>query len=121
MAWTSWLDGIPIIGKLFSDAGDIIKEAVVDKDKQNQILETLETIKQTIGKEMYIKELETKTIPWVDGLHKMGRQILNALTLGTVVTLLLCGKTITPEVALILGGGNMVYQWVKGRGESSPL
>ena len=113
----SWLEGIPIIGKLFSDTGDIIKEAVTDKDKQNAILGNLETIKQTVDKEMYIKELETKTIPWIDGLHKLARSILNVLVVIAVVVLMLMGKTITPEVALLLGGGNVAYQIIKGTGQ----
>jgi len=111
----SWLEGIPIIGKLFSDTADIIKQAVTDKDLQNQILGNLETIKMQVDKEAYIKELETKTIPWVDGLHKMARSILNVCVILAVVILMLYGKTITPEVALILGGGNVAYQIIKGK------
>ena len=57
-----WLDSL---GKIFSDTGDIVKEVVVDKDKQNAILEKLETAKQVIVKEIYLKELDTKTVPWV--------------------------------------------------------
>ena len=63
------------------------------------------------------KELETKTIPWVDALHKMGRQILNLLVVIATVVLMLSGKTITPEVALLLGGGNVAYQLIKRVGK----
>jgi len=112
-----WLESIPIIGKLFSDTTDIIKEVVVDKDKQNAILENLEAIKLAMDKEIYIKELEVKTIPWVDALHKMGRQILNLLVVIATVVLMLCSKTITPEVALLLGGGNVAYQLIKKAGK----
>jgi len=111
-----WLESIPIIGKLFEDTGSIIKEVVVDKDKQNAILENLEQIKQGIEKEIYIKELETKTIPWVDAAHKCFRSILNVLVIIATVLLMLSGKTITPEVALLLGGGNVAYQLIKGVG-----
>ena len=113
-----WLESIPIIGKLFSDTTDIIKEVVVDKDKQNAILENLEVIKLTMDKEIYIKELETKTIPWVDAAHKSFRSILNLIVVIATVTLMLCSKTITPEVALLLGGGNVAYQIIKGKGRS---
>ena len=113
----NWLSAIPIVGRLFGDTADIIKEAVTDKDAQNAILENLESIKLIIGKEIYIKELETKTIPWIDGLHKLGRQLLNLATILVVAGLLLLDKEITPTVALILGGGNVTYQWVKGRGK----
>lgn len=113
----TWLSAIPIIGDLFKDTADIIKEVIVDKDAQNRILGSLESAKQNITKEIYIKELETKTIPWVDGLHKMGRQLLNVITIAATVILLLSGVTITPEVALIMGGGNVAYQIIKGPGK----
>lgn len=113
----SWLEGIPIIGKLFEDTTDIIKEAVVDKDKQNAIIENLDTIKMTIEKEIYIKELETKTVPWIDAVHKMGRQILNILSIIVVAILALKNIEITPTMALVLSGGNVAYQLIKGKGK----
>ena len=112
-----WLKAIPIIGKLFENTTDIIKEVVIDKDQQNKILENLEVIKLAMEKDMYLKELEIKTVPWVDALHKMGRQILNVLIMVAVVWLMLSGKTITPEVALLLGGGNVAYQLIKKAGK----
>lgn len=112
-----WLDSIPIIGNLFKDTADIVKEVVVDKDQQNKILENLEAVKLAMEKELYLKELETKTIPWVDALHKMGRQILNIIVVIVVAILMLTGKVITPEVALLLGGGNVAYQIIKGTGK----
>ena len=113
-----WFESIPIIGTLFKDTTDIIKEVVVDKDAQNKILESLDTLRMQVDKEIYIKELDTKTIPSIDALHKMGRQLLNFVTIIAVVVLSLCHVTITPEMALIMGGGNVVYQWVKGKGNS---
>uniref|UniRef100_A0A6M3JA39 Uncharacterized protein n=1 Tax=viral metagenome TaxID=1070528 RepID=A0A6M3JA39_9ZZZZ len=115
----SWLSGIPIIGKLFEDTADIIKEAVTDKDKQNAILGNLETIKIQIDKEIYIKELETKTVPWVDALHKMARVILNETVIVATVVLCLSNIEITPSIALILGGGNVAYQLIKGAGNKT--
>jgi len=113
----NFLESIPIIGKIFDRTANIIQEAVLDKDKANEILENLDTIRMTVEKEVYVKELETKTVPWIDGLHKLGRQILNLLVIIAVCLLMLSGKTITPEVALILGGGNIAYQFVKGKGK----
>ena len=111
------LSSIPIIGKIFDRTADIVQEAVTDKDAQNQILENLESIKQQVNKELYIKELETKTIPWVDALHKMGRQIINLVTIVAVTVLLLRNIDITGPAALVLGGGNVAYQVIKGRGK----
>jgi len=66
--------------------------------------------------ETYLKELDTKTIPWVDAMHKMGRQLLNLFNLVAVVWLMLEGKSISPEVVLLLGGPNVAYQIIKGKG-----
>lgn len=67
--------------------------------------------------EPYIEELKAKTIPWIDGLHKMGRQILNAYTISMVFVLLMTGHAVTPEAAALIGGPNMIYQFIKGKGE----
>lgn len=106
------LSFIPIVGKLIDGTRDIVDQVVVDKDKRNEIFGNLEQLRQQV----YMAELATKTIPWVDGLHKMGRQILNVLTIIAVVVLLLLGIEITPTIALILGGGNVSYQLIKGKG-----
>lgn len=111
------LNPLEWVGRLFSTADkamDIAKEAVTDKDKANELIAHLEELKTTT---MYIAELETKTVPWIDGLHKMGRQILNVLVIIAVVLLMLTGHTITPEVAVILGGPNVAYQLIKGKGK----
>jgi len=107
------LSSIPIIGKLIDGTRDIISQVVVDKDKRNEIFANLEQLRQ----EVYMAELGTKTVPWVDALHKMGRQILNIATIAAAVTLLLLGVEITPTIALILGGGNVSYQLIKGSGK----
>ena len=107
------LSSIPIVGKLIDGTRDIVSQVVVDKDKRNEIFGNLERLRQ----EVYLAELGTKTVPWVDALHKMGRQILNIATIGAVVTLLLLGIEITPTIALILGGGNVSYQLIKGSGK----
>jgi len=113
----SFLEAIPFIGKLFSDTTDIIKEVVVDKDKQNEIIGNLDRVRQAINKEIYIKELETKTVTWVDALHKMGRQILNMVTIIGVFIILILDIDISAPAAAIIGGPNMVYQYVKKIGK----
>ena len=108
----TWLKTIPIIGDLVTGTTDIIKEVVVDKDKQNEIIGNLQQIKEQV----YIQELQTKTIPWVDAVHKMGRQILNALSIIAVTTLIVMEIEITQYHVLLLGGPNLAYQLIKGRG-----
>lgn len=112
-----YLESIPFIGGLFKETISIAKEAVTDKDKQNELIGSIEKLEQNIGRELYILELKTKTIPWVDAIHKMGRQITNNLTIVIVCVLMLKGIEITPTTALILGGGNVAYQVVKGKGK----
>ncbi len=113
----SWVKAIPIIGELFKDTTDIIKETITDKDKQNAILGNLKQIEFTLEKDIFLAALQTKTVAWLDGLHKMSRPILNLVTIIAVVVLSLSGKTITPELALILGGPNLAYQLIKGKGK----
>lgn len=104
----SFVSAIPLIGK----AVDIIDQVVEDKDKKNEILAALGQAKEAT----YALELRTKTVPWIDGLHKMGRQILNLLTLIAVVVLIALGHEITQWDVLLLGGSNTAYQIIKGRG-----
>jgi len=69
--------------------------------------------------EAYIEELRAKTIPWIDGVHKIGRQILNAITIiGTFVAMAF-GHNITPTEVALLTGGNIAYQLIKGKGRST--
>jgi len=113
----SFLDWIPIVGKLVGKGMDIADQAVEDKDKANELKAILLQLQDKSKESIYLAELNTKTIPWIDGIHKLGRQILNVITIIAVIVLLLTGHTITPEVALILGGPNAIYQFVKGKGK----
>ena len=113
----SLLNAIPIIGRMFGtvdNAIDLAKEAVVDKDKQNALIAHLEEIKTGVA---YIEELRTKTIPWMDGLHKMGRQILNLIIIIAWCVAAGLGHEFTQWDVFILGGGNTAYQLIKGKGK----
>lgn len=98
---------------LFSQAGNLASEAIEDKDKRNELNAVLEQLKQQV----YITELKTQTIPWVDALHKMGRQIISLTTIimvGIVVSL-------NPDIEIwkILSGAGpgAVYTLLKGTGQ----
>jgi hypothetical protein len=104
---------IPLIGKVLDRTADIVEKAVVDKDQRNQIIGSLNEVANMV----YLAELQTKTIPWVDATHKMGRQILNFASISAAVTLILLGYEITSQVALLLGGPNVAYQLIKGKGK----
>lgn len=62
----------------FKDVTNIISEAVEDKDKANEINRKL----MMAAEATYKTELNVKTVPWVDALHKMGRQITGYLGYG---------------------------------------
>ena len=107
------LSSIPIIGNLIDSARDIASQAVTDKDKRNEIFRILDQLKS----ELHLAELATKTIPWVDALHKMGRQINNFMLIWVVLILGLLDITITQNMVFLMGGGNLAYQIIKGRGK----
>jgi len=113
----AWWEAIPIIGQLFSKTTDLISEAIPDKDKANAIIGNLEELKRKIEETVYLKELETKTIPWVDALHKMGRQIMNYVAVGYCMVSILYQHQITQEELLLIGGPNIAYQLIKGKGK----
>ena len=62
----------------FNKVTDLISEAIEDKDKANEIKREL----MRAAEATYNKELSTKTVPWVDALHKMGRQITGYIGYG---------------------------------------
>jgi len=102
---------------IFNKTADIVKETVLDKDAQNKILENLELTKLTIENRLLQIELSTKTIPWVDALHKMGRQITNYLMLLFGFILVMLDKDLSGPAGMIMGGGNLAYQVIKGKGK----
>ena len=108
------LDWIKNVFGLLDKTADIVKEAVTDVDKANEIIGNIEQIK--VGSS-YLAELATKTIPWIDGLHKMGRQIINVITIIVVVVLVAIDHEITQYDVMLLGGGNFAYQIIKGKGK----
>lgn len=106
MSFLDWLNPI-------NKALDIAGEYVEDKDKANELRAHLEEIKQQV----YITELQTKTVPWVDAMHKMGRQILSLLSLAVPAVLLWHNPDTNPAAlaAIVAPGG--IYNYIKGRGQ----
>ena len=101
------------IGKLIDGTRDLIGQAITDKDKRNEVLGGLDRLEG----EIHLAELATKTIPWVDAVHKMGRQIMNALTILVVLIFGLLDVEISQPMMFLMGGGNLAYQIVKGKGK----
>ena len=103
------MDIFGIIGK----AGDIASEAIEDKDKLNELNAKLAEIKEQV----YMTELNTKTIPWVDAIHKMGRQILSLLNLIVPAGLLYVQPDIDPLALAAIVGPSGIYNYIKGKGK----
>ena len=110
MALVDWINP-------FNKVADIVSEAVTDKDKKNELNAALKELEQKV----YMQELSTKTVPWVDAIHKLGRQII-ALTTVCLPALLLY---LNPEmdiskIMLVVGGGSVpgaLYTAMKGKGK----
>lgn len=105
MSLTDWINPI-------SKAEDIIAEAVEDKDKLNAINGHLAELRQQV----YLAELNTKTIPWVDAIHKMGRQMMSYATLAAGVYLLVKHPDINPMTLAAVMSPSGIYNYIKGKG-----
>ena len=98
---------------IIEKAQDLASEYIEDKDKANELRAHLAEIKEQV----YVTELNTKTVPWVDALHKMGRQILSVLNLVVPSVLLYVQPEIDPLSLAAIVGPSGVYNYVKGRGK----
>lgn len=97
---------------LFSDAKDLASEYIEDPDKRNELNAMLNKMQE----QTYQLELQTKTIPWVDALHKMSRPIISVVTVITFGIVL----GLNPEIDIIKllssGGVAALYTAMKGKG-----
>lgn len=109
----SFLDYINPFNKVI----DLASKAITDKDLLNQFRHeaTMATAELKTMLETYRQELETKTVPWVDALHKMGRQILSYAGYGLAFYMVSKGYDPMAAMAAIAPGG--IYSYVKGKGK----
>lgn len=103
MSWTNYL---PDIMKPVNKAFDIIDQAVDDGDL-NQKLKAM----------FYLTELNTKTLPLIDGLHKLGRQLLAWGQVGFYAWASAQGVEITWELVAGVSGATGAYTLAKGKGK----
>ena len=85
---------------------DIIDQMVVDADKANEL-----------KARFYLAELQTKTHPLVDGIHKLGRQTLAFVQVGFYMWAVKSGIEITPELVAGVSGATGAYTLIKGKGK----
>lgn len=93
-------------GENIAKAADIIDQFVQDKDQAGKLLGAF-----------YLAELQTKTIPIIDGIHKLGRQILAVAQVVFYAWALKHGHEITPELVAGVSGVAGIYTVAKGRGK----
>ena len=96
---------------LFDKTVNLVSEAIEDPDKLNEIKGNIERLKQ----ERYTLELQTKTVPWVDALHKMGRQITGYLGYGLAFYMVQQGYDPMAAMAAVAPGG--IYAAFKNKGK----
>ncbi len=102
--------------ELAKDAFSLIDQAVVDKDLKLQ----LQLKVQEMSHQMRLAELGTETIPWVDALHKMGRQIISLVTVLGIIAILITGIELSQQDLLAIvtaAAPGSIYNWVKGKGK----
>lgn len=66
--------------------------------------------------ELYQSELATKTHPIIDGIHKLGRQMLALVQVGFYAWAVKAGVEITPELVAGVSGATGIYAAIKGKG-----
>jgi len=94
------------------NVADLVGEFVEDKDKANEINGKIAALKE----QAYITELQTQTVPLIDAIHKMGRQILSLLNLVIPAVLLYLKPEIDPLALAAIVTPSGVYNYVKGKG-----
>lgn len=93
---------------------DLVRELVPDGDKRAELSAKITELE--IGLRM--AEINSKTIPWVDALHKMSRSIQSVLVLGVVVGLSVWrGEAIPWETIAAISGLPGAYFVAKGKGQ----
>lgn len=104
------------LDRLFQTADkgiDLAAKSTVDVDK---VLQLAQDGKATEVQE-YIAELNCKTIPWVDALHKMGRLLTQWMLIGLGIIQMYTGHQLSEIAWLTIGGPVALYTWMKGRGK----
>lgn len=85
---------------------DIVDQFVEDKDKANEL-----------RAQFYLTELATKTHPLIDGVHKLGRQVLALAQIGFYAYCVTKDIPITWELVTGVSGVSGAYTLAKGKGK----
>lgn len=104
---------LSVIGSLFSSRTvegviDLAKEKIEDVDKSNNLIVDILKIEA--------QRDAVSTIPIVDGIHKMGRQLLWYAVIGFYVYAKTHGIPVDLDELALLCSGPGLYTLLKGRG-----
>ncbi len=97
----------------FNKVADIVSEVVEDKDQRNRLMSALETLKE----QTHQIALQTKTVAWVDAVHKMGRQISVYAQMGIYTYCKINDIEIDMEFIALISGPAGGYMLMKGKGK----
>ena len=103
------MNPLAAIGRAF----DVVDQLVTDEDKSLEIKAGLHAGREAT----YQLELSTKTVPWVDGLHKMGRQIISLVTVVGGMIFLAYNPDVDPIKLAALSAPGGIYNYIKGKGK----
>jgi len=98
MSWFSW-------DKTVEKGFDIIDQFVDDGD-----------LSQKLKAQFYLTELQTKTIPIFDAIHKLMRPSLALVQVGFYIWATNNNVEITPELVAGVSGATGAYTLAKGKG-----
>lgn len=109
-----------LFGAFQSDTASKIVEVALEKtedvDKRNALVMQFLQMREETRR----AEVARVTVPWVDALHKMGRQIFWLAMGAGIVVLIAMGKGAElqqhAELLLAVLGGGGLYTAIKGRG-----
>ncbi len=96
-------------GSVVETAANIIGKHIVDKDKKSAAIVSVI--------EAYQTSANTKTMPWADAIHKLGRQLLQFLLIGFYIYAWHIGKTIPIADLITIAAGPGLYTLMKGKGQ----
>ena len=105
------------VAGLFKELVGLGGELIEDKDKATAFrFKTLE-----LENRLALSMSESKTIPWVDALHKMSRPMLGMITTLAPCVILIIHPDMPIEklIAAVVGGAGVsgLYTVMKGRGK----
>ena len=87
---------------------DLAEKHVVDQDKRNELIGGLLT--------KVVEQSGKPTIPLIDGLHKLGRQLLSVFIAWVVYDCHVRGVPLTVEQMAFIAGPALGYNILKGKG-----